>query len=201
MPCSGRCSAVYSDAAPGWMRHGDFHSTLPVWVGGEIRTGYSCNVILRRASPALARPPLQTSPSARPAARTPNILPQMYEAGGRIAYAPRALVDRAGAARRARASRGWPNAGSAAGRRMAGCSAADGRVATPASASSGWPRPRPSIASRRPRQPSSFRSTATAMRCAASCTPASSSGCSACASFASMAIGQSAREAQQCSLT
>ena len=35
----GPVQAVYGNAAPAWMRRGDFHSTLPVWVAGEILTG------------------------------------------------------------------------------------------------------------------------------------------------------------------
>src|SRR5690606_33419483 len=35
----GPVRAGYGAEAPRWMRRGDFHSTFPVWVGGEIRTG------------------------------------------------------------------------------------------------------------------------------------------------------------------
>ncbi|WP_163535897.1 glycosyltransferase, partial [Klebsiella pneumoniae] len=37
----GPVRAHYHADAPDWMRKGDFHSTLPVWVQGEIRTGYT----------------------------------------------------------------------------------------------------------------------------------------------------------------
>jgi len=43
----GPVRAIYRDDAPGWMRNGDFHSTLPVFVDGAIRTGYTCNVLIR----------------------------------------------------------------------------------------------------------------------------------------------------------
>jgi succinoglycan biosynthesis protein ExoM len=49
----GPVQAVYRPECPGWMRKGDFHSTKLVWVGGEIRTGYTCNVLFRRTAPAL----------------------------------------------------------------------------------------------------------------------------------------------------
>jgi succinoglycan biosynthesis protein ExoM len=87
----GPVSAVYSDAAPGWMRRGDFHSTLPVYAGGEIRTGYSCNVLLRRASPHIAGRRFSLA-AGQTGGEDTEYFTQMYEAGGRIAYAPRALV-------------------------------------------------------------------------------------------------------------
>jgi succinoglycan biosynthesis protein ExoM len=87
----GPVSAVYSDAAPGWMRRGDFHSTLPVHVGTEIRTGYSCNVILRRASPYVAGRRFSLA-SGQTGGEDTEYFTRMHEAGGRIAYAPRALV-------------------------------------------------------------------------------------------------------------
>ena len=55
-----------------WMRRGDFHSTLPVWSLGEIRTGYTCNVLLQDAAPAACVAAASTWRSARPAARTPS---------------------------------------------------------------------------------------------------------------------------------
>jgi succinoglycan biosynthesis protein ExoM len=45
----GPVQAIYPPQSPSWMRAGDFHSTKPVFVGGSIRTGYTCNVLLRRA--------------------------------------------------------------------------------------------------------------------------------------------------------
>lgn len=50
----GPVKAIYDQASPGWMRQLDTHSTAPVDVGGTIRTGYSCNVLIDRACPALA---------------------------------------------------------------------------------------------------------------------------------------------------
>jgi succinoglycan biosynthesis protein ExoM len=43
----GPVDAVYSDAAPAWMRQGDFHSTRPVVRNGRIDTGYSGNALIR----------------------------------------------------------------------------------------------------------------------------------------------------------
>ncbi len=47
----GPVRAVYEPDAPEWMVAGDFHSTMPVFVGGEIRTGYTCNVLIRWVAP------------------------------------------------------------------------------------------------------------------------------------------------------
>jgi succinoglycan biosynthesis protein ExoM len=87
----GPVRAVYSDAAPGWMRRGDFHSTSPVFVGAQIRTGYTCNVLLRRASPHIAGRRFSLA-AGQTGGEDTEYFTQMYQAGGRIAYAPRALV-------------------------------------------------------------------------------------------------------------
>ncbi len=46
----GPVKAIYAPDQPYWMHKGDFHATMPVWVNGEIITGYTCNVLLNRAS-------------------------------------------------------------------------------------------------------------------------------------------------------
>ena len=50
----GPVNAVYDQITPDWMRQLDTHSTAPVHVGGTIRTGYSCNVLVDRACSALS---------------------------------------------------------------------------------------------------------------------------------------------------
>jgi len=99
----GPVKAVYADGAPEWMKRGDFHSTLPVWVGGEIRTGYSCNVMLRRASRCVAGRRFNLA-SGQTGGEDTEYFTQMVEAGGSIAYAPRALVIEPVPAARARFS-------------------------------------------------------------------------------------------------
>ena len=47
----GPVRAIYGPGAPHWMAKGDFHSTLPVVVDGGIRTGYTCNVLIRWSAP------------------------------------------------------------------------------------------------------------------------------------------------------
>ena len=87
----GPVQAVYGNIAPGWMRRGDFHSTLPVWVAGEILTGYTCNVLLRRGAPSLAGRRFNIA-LGRSGGEDTEFFAHMHKAGGRIAYAADALV-------------------------------------------------------------------------------------------------------------
>lgn len=47
----GPVRAIYGQSAPRWLVEGDFHSTGPVLVDGAIRTGYTCNVLMRWQAP------------------------------------------------------------------------------------------------------------------------------------------------------
>jgi succinoglycan biosynthesis protein ExoM len=86
----GPVHAVYDAAAPGWMVAGDFHSTLPVQVNGAIRTGYTCNVLIRRAEPfASLRFDLALGQSG---GEDTDYFYRLTALGGRIAQAPEALV-------------------------------------------------------------------------------------------------------------
>ncbi|RAX38083.1 glycosyltransferase [Rhizobium tropici] len=87
----GPVQAVYANVAPAWMRRGDFHSTLPVWVAGEIVTGYTCNVLLRRGAPSLAGRRFNIA-LGRSGGEDTEFFMHMHKAGGRIAYAEDALV-------------------------------------------------------------------------------------------------------------
>jgi succinoglycan biosynthesis protein ExoM len=97
----GPVRSVYSSDAPAWMRKGDFHSTMPVWVDGEIRTGYTCNLLLRRTSPGLAGRRFNLA-LGRTGGEDTEYLGRLHEAGGRIAFAPGALVFEPVPAERAR---------------------------------------------------------------------------------------------------
>ena len=195
----GPVSAVYDDAAPGWMQRGDFHSTQPVWVGGEIRTGYTCNVLLRRASPSIARAPLQ--PGARPDRRRGH---RIFHANGRGRRQHRLCAARAGhraGAGNARAlfmarqaplqerADAWPAARPGAG---GGRPCAEGRARR---GQGGL------LLRRRRRHWRRLRSSATATRCAASCMSASSVGLLGVREIRLYGDWPAAREAQQCSLT
>jgi succinoglycan biosynthesis protein ExoM len=50
----GPVEAKYDNDAPAWMREARLHSTEPVWIKGEIRTGYSGNVLIDQESAAVA---------------------------------------------------------------------------------------------------------------------------------------------------
>lgn len=87
----GPARARYPDAAPAWVRDADLHSTTPpITETGAIRTGYTCNVLLRMATftgdrfdPELGRSGGEDDVFFATAVRR----------GARIAYAPTAVVD------------------------------------------------------------------------------------------------------------
>ncbi|MBZ9676453.1 glycosyltransferase [Mesorhizobium sp. ES1-1] len=88
----GPVRALYRPDAPDWMREGDFHSTLPVWVRGEIRTGYTCNVLLRTGADSLRGRRFSLA-RGQTGGEDTEFFDQMHKAGGRIAFAPEAWVD------------------------------------------------------------------------------------------------------------
>ena len=88
----GPVRALYLPSAPAWMRGADLHSTLPVWVGGEIRTGYTCNVMLKRASPALSGRRFDIGLGGSGGEDT-AFFTGMVQSGGMIAFAPDAWVE------------------------------------------------------------------------------------------------------------
>lgn len=88
----GPVRARYGHDAPHWMRSGDFHSTAPVWVGGEIRTGYTCNVLLRRGSPAVAGRSFSLA-LGKSGGEDTEYFTHLHRSGGKIAYAAEAFVE------------------------------------------------------------------------------------------------------------
>jgi succinoglycan biosynthesis protein ExoM len=97
----GPVRAVYGPGAPGWMRRGDFHSTRPVWVKGEIRTGYTCNVLMRLAAPSIAGRRFDLA-LGRSGGEDTAFFGAVHRAGGRIAFAAEAWVEEPVPAARAR---------------------------------------------------------------------------------------------------
>lgn len=87
----GPVDAIYADNAPLWLRQGNFHSTRPVFVGGQIKTGYTGNVLLRnhfaRACGLRFRAALGKS-----GGEDEDFFNRFVDAGGRIGFSPRALV-------------------------------------------------------------------------------------------------------------
>jgi len=100
----GPVRARYRPDAPDWMRRGDFHSTLPVWVRGEIRTGYTCNVLLRTSADSLRGRRFSLA-RGQTGGEDTEFFDQMHKAGGRIAFSPEAWVDEV--VPRARAAFDW----------------------------------------------------------------------------------------------
>ncbi|MDX8536709.1 glycosyltransferase family 2 protein [Mesorhizobium abyssinicae] len=88
----GPVRARYGSEAPAWMRKGDFHSTLPVWVRGEIRTGYTCNVLLRTSEASLRGRRFSLA-RGQTGGEDTEFFDTMVRDGGRIAFAPDALVE------------------------------------------------------------------------------------------------------------
>lgn len=87
----GPVEARYPKNAPGWMARGGFHSTRPVWVKGEIQTGYTGNVLLRRA--AVERLHLRFAEEfGRTGGEDLDFFYRLRDWGGRIGFAPQAIA-------------------------------------------------------------------------------------------------------------
>jgi succinoglycan biosynthesis protein ExoM len=83
----GPVKAIYGEDAPSWQAAGDFHSTLPVKVGGRILKGYACNVLMRRA--AVAERGLRFDLSlGRQGGEDDAFFYALTDAGGAIGFAP-----------------------------------------------------------------------------------------------------------------
>nr|AAC15804.1 glucosyl transferase ExoM [Sinorhizobium fredii] len=87
----GPVRAHYAPSAPAWMRRGDFHSTFPVWVRGEIRTGYTCNALLRLKAPSLHSRRFKLA-LGKSGGEDTDFFTGMHQAGGTIAFAQDAWV-------------------------------------------------------------------------------------------------------------
>lgn len=87
----GPVKALYPDDAPAWARDGDFHSTYPVRVAGTIRTAYTGNVLFRRE--LVERNNLRFRLDlGRTGGEDEDFFYRIFDAGGRIGFAPQALV-------------------------------------------------------------------------------------------------------------
>jgi succinoglycan biosynthesis protein ExoM len=82
----GPVDAVYSEAAPAWMRQGNFHSTRPVVRQGQIDTGYSGNALIRMEF--VRRCGLRFDPAlGRCGGEDLDFFYRLRDAGGRIGFA------------------------------------------------------------------------------------------------------------------
>lgn len=84
----GPVEAQY-DGGPNWLAAGDFHSTAPVHVNGEILTGYTCNALIRRAAAAALRFDLALGQSG---GEDTDYFYRLHDLGARLAEAPGAIV-------------------------------------------------------------------------------------------------------------
>jgi succinoglycan biosynthesis protein ExoM len=100
----GPVKAQYRPEAPEWMQRGDFHSTFPVWVGGEIHTGYTCNVLLRMDAKSISGRRFSLA-RGQTGGEDTEFFDHVHKAGGLIAYAAKAWVDEL--VPPARATFGW----------------------------------------------------------------------------------------------
>lgn len=87
----GPVRSLYDAEAPDWMRRGDFHSTMPVWVGKTIRTGYTCNVLLDMRSPDVEARRFSRA-LGQSGGEDTQFFSDIFESGGIIAFAEGALV-------------------------------------------------------------------------------------------------------------
>ncbi len=87
----GPVQAIYGDAAPHWLRSGDYHSARVVYRNGRIDTGYAGNVLMRRSAVEAAgvRFDLQHGVSG---GEDTMFFGKLAAAGLRLAEAPEALA-------------------------------------------------------------------------------------------------------------
>ncbi|MEM9342261.1 MAG: glycosyltransferase [Pseudomonadota bacterium] len=87
----GPVVSTYAEAAPGWMQRTSPHATNPVEVEGEIRTGYTCNVLFDRSAAAFGD--LRFDPAlGRSGGEDTRFFSQAHANGARFAFAPDAPV-------------------------------------------------------------------------------------------------------------
>ena len=87
----GPVHAVYPKTVPAWVRAGNFHSTRPVFVRGRIETGYTGNVLIRRA--LVTREGLRFRPElGRSGGEDEDFFNRLRDAGGRIGFARSAVA-------------------------------------------------------------------------------------------------------------
>ncbi|KPQ13719.1 MAG: succinoglycan biosynthesis protein ExoM [Rhodobacteraceae bacterium HLUCCO18] len=88
----GPVEPVYPAGSPTWMRDTVVHGTRPVRVGGAIRTGYTCNVLIDRARPEIRA--LRFDPElGRSGGEDTDYFARMARLGASFAYAPKAVVE------------------------------------------------------------------------------------------------------------
>jgi succinoglycan biosynthesis protein ExoM len=87
----GPVQSRYPPNSPDWLRREDFHSIKPVWVRGTIVTGYTSNALLVRNSISLRGLRFEVG-LGRSGGEDTYFFSRIHQAGGRMDYAPNALV-------------------------------------------------------------------------------------------------------------
>lgn len=87
----GPVAAVYAADAPAWMKRADVHSTRPVWVRGNIETGYTCNAVIDLEDEALDGLRFDES-FGTSGGEDSDFFARYVRDGGSIAYAEAAIV-------------------------------------------------------------------------------------------------------------
>ena len=87
----GPAIALYDDMAPDWMKVADYHSSRPVYVNGEIVTGYGCNTLLMRTAPSVDGVRFERD-AGKLGGEDTLYLAAIHRRGGKISYASEALV-------------------------------------------------------------------------------------------------------------
>lgn len=87
----GPVDPVIPEYFPFWIRQGKFHETRPVWVKGNIITGYTCNLLLNRHSPPFQGLQFRTE-LGRTGGEDTVFLSTLHQRGGKISYAENALL-------------------------------------------------------------------------------------------------------------
>ncbi|MEL6798340.1 MAG: glycosyltransferase family 2 protein [Pseudomonadota bacterium] len=82
----------FADGTPDWVRKSGLHATRPVWRGGEITTGYTCNVLIDREHPALADRRFDPG-LGQSGGEDTDFFSAAHAEGARIAYAEGAVVE------------------------------------------------------------------------------------------------------------
>lgn len=100
----GPVRAIYGPDVPDWMRDADLHSTAPVWIDGTIRTGYTCNTLMRLDAPSIRGRRFDLA-LGKTGGEDTDFFTRAHDAGGVISYAADALVEEP--VPETRASMGW----------------------------------------------------------------------------------------------
>ncbi|MGB3316684.1 MAG: glycosyltransferase [Albidovulum sp.] len=87
----GPVEVRYRPGAPAWMQGGDLHDTRPVWVRGKIRTGYTCNVLFRRSSPAFSHARFDPG-FGQSGGEDSDFFHRAFRNGARFVFAPDAIL-------------------------------------------------------------------------------------------------------------